>query len=213
MSKVISPILTDGTGMAIAQAINHNTAVQLALNTASYDEDGTLLEVQDARTVGEQQYASLGEAIRAEVTRIDNEKEVQAEALEGHADRITAVENKANTNTTNIAKLNDRVNGLDTIHKSTIFSSVVTFQKNRLSKKGNVVSVELDFTVNSQVEAWGNLMEFPEGYRPIEDMNIITYNYTAQGFILFGIGKEGNSWFATKPTVGNRFMVSTTYLV
>lgn len=120
MSKVISPIMTDGTGMAIAQAINHATAVNLALNTASYDADGTLLEVQDARTVNETQYASLGEAIRAEVTRIDNEKEVQAEALEGHADRITAVENKANTNTTNIAKLNDSVNAINTSGLSSI---------------------------------------------------------------------------------------------
>ena len=113
MSKVISPIMTDGTGMAIAQAINHNTATQLAINTASYDADGTLLEVQDARTINETQYASLGEAVRAEVTRIDNEKAVQEETLENHADRISAVENKANTNATNISKANDNINRVD----------------------------------------------------------------------------------------------------
>lgn len=107
MSKVISPILTDGTGMAIAQAINHNTATQLAINTASYDADGTLLEVQDARTINETQYASLGEAIRAEVTRIDGELGVVNETLETNANNISELISKTNKNTTDIANVND----------------------------------------------------------------------------------------------------------
>ena len=110
MSKVISPIMTDGTGMAIAQAINHNTATQLALNTNSYDESETLLEVQDARTINETQYASLGEGIRAEVTRINGELGVVNEVLETHTNNIAEVTDKANQNTTDIATLNDKLN-------------------------------------------------------------------------------------------------------
>lgn len=154
MSKVISPILTDGTGMAIAQAINHNTATQLALNTNSYDESETLLEVQDARTINETQYTSLGEAIRAEVTRIDGELGVVNETLETHTNNITEVTDKANKNATNIAKVNDNLNGLTTPKWITLYSDAGTIAAGYCYKVGRLLILSAQIKVENQVTAW-----------------------------------------------------------
>ena len=71
MSEITRPIILNETGEDLVRAMNHNTATMLAMNTAEYDPDGTLLEVQDARTIGEQTHTSLGEAINNLATQIN----------------------------------------------------------------------------------------------------------------------------------------------
>ena len=65
MSGIIKPIILNETGEDLVKAMNHNTATMLAMNTSSYNPDGTLLEVQDAREIGGVKHASLGEAVRS----------------------------------------------------------------------------------------------------------------------------------------------------
>lgn len=65
MSGITRPIILNETGEDLVRAMNHNTATMLAMNTATYDADGTLLEVQDAREVDGVKHASLGEAVRS----------------------------------------------------------------------------------------------------------------------------------------------------
>ena len=161
MSKVISPILTDGTGMAIAQAINHNTATQLALNTNSYDESETLLEVQDARTINDTQYASLGEGIRAEITRINNENNVQDETLENHTNKITEIEGKANKNITDIANIND---------------SFATVKTATCRLFGGTTEGELSYTSNTAT------------YMVIGKLLFVDYKIVANGVITHPVG-------------------------
>ena len=79
MSGTVKPIILDETGQAIADAVRENSATMINIQTASYNEDVTLLEVKDARKLRSTEYRSLGHGLRTEFNHVEKTKATKLE--------------------------------------------------------------------------------------------------------------------------------------
>ena len=103
-------------------------------------------------------------------------------------------------------QLTEDLNDLNKL-KTTTITSVLnsTVNDGTLSRRNNMISLYLDFTVNTGISAWALLLRVPEEFRMITT-EIMGYSYgtTPIEVRCFGTNNEGYIWTNTSLTAGSR---------